>query len=106
MNNSGTNDSGGLSGVGESKGSTAPQSAQEPTDGRDTAGRFTAGNAIGPRFQEGNEAALIHGGRRMQTGQGTALDESERFTEGRPEIWADVSGRSCGCGQVPEGNEA
>ena len=68
-----------------------PQSDSLRANGRDTAGRFTAGNSIGPRFNEGNTAALIHGGRRMQLGQGTVLDEAERVAV-RDLVIADLGG--------------
>ena len=68
-----------------------PQSDSLRANGRDTAGRFTAGNSIGPRFNEGNTAALIHGGRRMQLGRGTALDEAERMAV-RDLVIADLGG--------------
>ena len=55
-----------------------PQSEPERTDGRDSAGRFAPGNEVGSRFQPGNTAALIHGGRRMQLGPGAARDKAER----------------------------
>ena len=54
------------------KSSAPPLAEPVLTNGRDSAGRFTAGNSIGPRFKPGNEVALVHGGRRM-------LDEVERL---------------------------
>ena len=70
---------------------SAPSPASDRTDGRDAAGRFVAGNAVGDRFKPGNSAGLIHGGRRLQLGCGTPLDESRRV-ELRDGVLADLGG--------------
>ena len=68
-----------------------PLSESERPDGRDVSGRFTAGNAIGHRFQLGNEHALVHGGRRLELGRETGLIAQRRF-EVRDALLVDAGG--------------
>lgn len=73
--------------------SASPSSDSARPSGRDTTGRFTAGNALGQRFEKGNTAALVHGGRRLQVGSGTVLDEAERVAI-RAAVLEDLGGEA------------
>ena len=72
---------------------SAPLSVAERPAGRDAAGRFTAGNRIGQRFPPGNVAALVHGGRRLQLGHETPLDEVRRI-DLHDAVLTDLGGRA------------
>ena len=71
---------------------SAPSSGPARTNGRDPAGRFAPGNDLGQRFAPGNVAALVHGGRRLQLGRGTSLDEARRV-ELRDAVLLDLGGQ-------------
>ena len=81
------------SGISTTVGEAVPPSGPARTDGRDTTGRFAPGNSVGQRFRPGNAAALVHGGRRLQLGHGTALDETRRL-ELRDSVLADLGGKT------------
>ena len=71
---------------------SAPSPASDRTDGRDAAGRFISGNTIGDRFLPGNEHGLVHGGRRLQLGNETPLDERQRVSL-QDAVLEDLGGR-------------